>query len=775
MTYNTLQYNGVEKSFADWGIALDSVRGKKQTRAVDSLEFTLPMASISSESDSPTFSFEGQVIVRVNRVNSGGTFSGGTVKFVGKRLARPAKASGRGQGVKYKFEGPWYDLANTDYLQSFKGAGGFIYYLPETVFNTTSAGFPVGQIQCSVGDQIQAILQWLLDQYAQQGLAAPFQYVGRALHSGALDMTYNSTIGTPGGDYGISGHKYNYLIQSNPTIDLTLFSLFLPTQIKKPMKCATALTECLEMSPRVNIWFDYAATSGGNPLPMIHFTVVDSMAAVTLPLFTGFVPGGLTHKSIDITPREDLLVRAVLIKYRITSTVNGSKVVDYVVDKWSAGGSNVNLDGSGNNVTDPNCGLRVINEIVDVQGYNTTTLSGHIDVEPVAAVGGTQASKRTWWSSKRGGELSKLDDSRVRFQDVNGAQTYIPDAVIKDATTGNVLATGDLVAAGLCDIHGNLVLNRVVRGTHHAWFTRSDGQPVATLKVKISTVMPFAEYNSLSTSGTPDTDTTGHLNAIHASSEEHVNIEVTNAAADVGVSGYATFNAVASSSAGESILTGPGGIASYLYHHLNTPQFEGDYVMVLANFTDSGSPQYVTLGNRLNLSGGAALWASMNAQIQEIEEDYGAFTTSVRIGISAILSAGQLSALFNMWRFRRTWYNPNLRSDNTLVGSGNVDMAKASGDANTTVGLRESPLQVVTNYSVQPDGSGGSGVGTVVGEIRHDAKKVTTVLAATTPTLLNPSDPAHILVPREICFLDGAGNKFYAVVAGVGGGYTKPA
>ncbi len=160
------------------------------------------------------------------------------------------------------------------------------------------------------------------------------------------------------------------------------------------------------------------------------------MTAKSLPLFDG-----TSHKSISIQRRDDLKVRAVNIHYRITSQENGQTVLNYAQDKWGPNGSN--------NAADPQTGLRVVNELVDLSGGSITTTQAHMDVEPVAAIGGDQDSKRAWWSSKRGGEVHSLEDLRVRFQDKAGVQTTIPDAQIVDSVTGAVISLDQLVAAGL--------------------------------------------------------------------------------------------------------------------------------------------------------------------------------------------------------------------------------------------------------------------------------------------------------------------------------------
>jgi hypothetical protein len=66
------------------------------------------------------------------------------------------------------------------------------------------------------------------------------------------------------------------------------------------------------------------------------------------------------------------------------------------------------------------------------------------------------------------------------------------------------------------------------------------------------------------------------------------------------------------------------------------------------------------------------------------------------------LNSGQLSAILNMWRYRRTWYNPLMRTQNTLENSGNVDQAITTGNANSPGGLVNPFQDGVFAYSTPP-------------------------------------------------------------------------
>ena len=499
------------------------------------------------------------------------------------------------------------------------------------------------------------------------------------------------TAGTSGGNYSFTGKLYNYTISGSTTIDTSLYQIFMPSYITKPLMCADALRKCLELSPRVTVWFDYTQSP-----PMIHFSAIDSVITQSLALFDA-----VAHKSLSIQARNDLLVNAVRLVYRINSTSGTSPVINYVVDKWGPHGSNSS--------SDPDCGLRVVNELIDLQGYARTYCQGHLDCEPLACMGGTgaQAAKRAWWSSARGGGQRRLIDSKVRFP------STIPDATIVYAATGGTDSGSNPRVAGqpLTALDAALFTNKLVRGTHHNWMSLGGGTPVVSLKVVVRSSMTYEEYDQVATGDTayqlPANEATSNaatngqpLRAVNAA-DHHAEMELTN-----GITG--TYVTVATTVPSEAWIPGYGGTAWYLYNQMNVLQFDGDFAKVEAAFGTG-----VSLGAPVNFTGGAALWATMKAQVQEVRRQYGRHETSVRIGVAKHLNSGQLSALLNMWRFRRPWYNPAVRSDNTAGGTGGlVDQPVTAGNGNTTPGL-ENPTKTVEITYVTP-GVPSSGVASMI-------------------------------------------------------------
>src|SRR5262249_35017245 len=143
-----------------------------------------------------------------------------------------------------------HDLDITQYLQTFKGQT--TNYNPgEIVLNT--AAYPTistaGLRFISVGDQVQAILQFVLDQYTALGLPTPFQYIARDLHSGAIDLNTTGSAAVSENTDAI-GNLYNYHVNAGTTIDVSLFKLFLKSEIIRPMSAAQCLQKLLDSSPR---------------------------------------------------------------------------------------------------------------------------------------------------------------------------------------------------------------------------------------------------------------------------------------------------------------------------------------------------------------------------------------------------------------------------------------------------------------------------------------------------------------------------------------------
>lgn len=705
---NTLEYSGLEKSFADWGIGLDDSDLELRANGPDTFRVRIPVASITPDA---AFAFESSVIVRAGRSASGGggAFTGGTVEFTGKRILNPLRSSASDRSVTFDFQNWWYDAEHMVFEQYQKVWNSTTHALEDSYAMPNLAlfskivddgGGSYHVAPATNGEQAAEVLQFILDIYAADGMAAPFQ------------------IGT---------------------IDIAMNVVYF---IEKPMNCADVLLKCMEIEPDASITTDYSTEP-----PTVNIRKLANRTAVTLPLWDG-----TNHQSLNITPRDDLAVRAVIFFFQFSNSADGNQYTTFTRQKYGPNGVD--------SASDPNSGLRVVKEVLDMQGVQTTSVKGNLDVEALGARAGTQAGKRAWWSSKRGGEATVLEDSRVRFS------ATIPDADYIYATTGGYDSNGTARVAGnyLTSYDVALFTNRIVGGAYAPWMLLNDGTPVQSLKVLILAKMKYVEYDVVATGDTEhvlpaneaasNTSTNGNVNRETKTGNEHcVNCELTN-----GVT--ADYWATSSVLDAEAV---PSNLAQYIYEAFATRQFDSSFVRV-----GESASGIITMENKVNYSNGRAEWATMNAQIQGINKNLGRGTVSVETGVSKHLSSSQLMDYFRMFRFRRNWYNPATRATGlTSDSGGQVTMPEALGNANTTAGTKNESRRVTLAYETEGDATT-----TLKGSIDLDATKVKTVLAATTPTLVDAT-PAHNLEPREIAEYDAECNVQYRIYL-CSGAYTKP-
>jgi hypothetical protein len=655
--YDTLKYEGHEKTLAARGVSLNGATGDFTNQRADVLRLVIPGGS---PSDAELFTFEGAVVFYTQRDSTTGntdSFSGGTIEFQGKRVGEVIDLRPQYEGVAYEFHGPWYDLEQSTYQQPFgswqTGSLTFPFQSELLLFSRINTGTGV-QTFISNGDQITDILQFLLDQYSDQGMTAPYQ------------------LGT-----------------CDPALEL-------PVLPCKPMSCAAAIEKCLELSPDCTVSFDYTTTP-----PTINVASCLVGASTTLA-----IGNGTDHKSLRIVPRPDLRPRAVIVIFKITTTVDGTTYISFAKQKEGPNGSD--------NVLDPDSGLRVIVDWIDLLGPSSTSIKQSIIATAIDANAGTQAARRAWWALHD----KQFSDLRTRMQDSGGSATNFPTPTVVDAETGATVSLTDYP-------------NELVDGTIHPWMGFN------VKRVKISIVVTYAVYDAV---GASETATTGKLIRRFTQKEHHVEITVTNATTD-------TYSTTETSISGEDV---PTGLASGIFESLDRMQYEGDYVKVQAAINGG-----ITMPSTLNLTGGRTEWETMNAQIQSIHKDYGRGETTVNIGPAKHLNADQLMYIFRAWRFRFVYYNPAVRASGAPGDTGaGTEISKNAPKKNTMEGL-ENPSAQLIRYFASDDPTS-----TLKGTTNIDAKDIDTIYtAASSPAAVTPFGTADVKEVKHrkvsVCLPDG--------------------
>lgn len=445
--------------------------------------------------------------------------------------------------------------------------------------------------------------------------------------------------------------------------------------------------------------------------PKIHCRSQANLTSLSLA-----IKDGTNHKSLNLVSRPELQARSVIVNYQTTQEENGKTYTLFSTDKYPAMG--------------PDGGLRVIIEDVDLQGSKSRTLTGSIVTTAVAAIGGTLAQRRAWWAAHD----QRFEGSKIRFQDTAAAtnNAYLPDATAVDAETGDPV---DLSAYP----------NELVDGTIHPWMGFN------AKRVKISAKMLYAQYDVDATAGS-ETATNGKPIRKAVLREHHVEIVVTD-----GTTG--TYWETLVDDPGEGV---PIGLAQAVYNSLATLQYEGGYVKVEAAITAG-----VTHANKLNLTGGRTEWTTMNAQIQSIRKDYGRGETEIRIGPAKHLNAGEIYSLLKFLRFRQTWFSIQSRLSGAAT-SGTLEITRNAPKKNTVPGNEDLAYSSVTHYTVDNDPTSA-----VKATIQHDATKITAILAATTPTALDPDHAPNTMRPRKCLLCAEDGGQVFQIIH-TGGPFSEP-
>ncbi len=415
----------------------------------------------------------------------------------------------------------------------------------------------------------------------------------------------------------------NYAISCGVNLQLGTVDLafYLPFYPVKAMSCAEVLKLCLRPTPDAVTWIDYTTTP-----PTFNCRQRASLTSKTLPY-----ADGVKHSSSHIRARYDLQAPSVVIQYQKTNNYNGTVWTAFGVDAYP-------LLSTGQNV-----GALVVP--IDLRGATRSDIT----VAVRSRAFDPTESTLSWWKEK------KPDLSSIQYVGTGGPG--FPDLVF-----GSVTITDD---------DGNSVDPAVLPYEHLEgeilpWMTTGAGGSVAVVAktVTISGQFTYTRVDSLGRT----------LHTAHPLNPHNISVRVklTNSPPDTQV-----YSALESSDPGD---TAPTNLAQFIYNSLHTLAYEGEHVIVEADVTDILGPQY-----KLNLSGGATAWASMDATIQHVRHELHPGRTTVSFGPPAHIQPGDLVELLNLFRFRSIISNPQIRvtaerSTDTAALGGHTNKENTSAD-----------------------------------------------------------------------------------------------
>lgn len=265
-----LTYNGITKSFAEWG--LSNLRRSRVSQAQDTVSFSAPGPYDAAE----LFPYGSTITISFENDSTGAV----APWFYGRVVQVPRSGSGTEESMDYMLAGPWWYLDNLVYQQEWKTVNPSP---PPATISTYKSRVILGQT-----------------------------VAGASLTSGLVItdvIAYAIASGAP--------------IQAG-TIEP---DLEIPFDEQQDIICSEAIRRMLRWSPDAVTWFDYSTT----PYPTFHCARRPALQSLAIAL-SGVE--GSQPSSIQVTPRPDIQVPAVVLKFEQTNTVDGVDYDSITTDKY---------------------------------------------------------------------------------------------------------------------------------------------------------------------------------------------------------------------------------------------------------------------------------------------------------------------------------------------------------------------------------------------------------------------------------------------------------
>lgn len=421
--------------------------------------------------------------------------------------------------------------------------------------------------------------------------------------------------------------------------------------------------------------------------PTFHFQPRSALTGVTLEMPSAEEPFGSRLEVIEPISRDDMQVDNVSITYEIANTVDGEQVFGFSIDNYPVGTTGLE-DGC-------------LSAVVNLQGFSATTVNGFVIAEQI------DVNSLAWWELA----VPALRDSRVLGLVFAGTPTRI------DYETG-------AVAAGLP--------RRLVDGQVAEWMVNPDGTDIDWQKEIV-----MCEFTMQVTSAHDGEAIGGVAQDLNVGIEkQQYHVELTSTNAPVGETSYST---LATFEDGDAL---PIGMAQYLYGSLNPLQYEALFVQHKADCDGE-----VKLGNIVNLTGGLAEWATMNALVQQVTCDLDHGVTEITCGPPRHLSIDQILELLRVGRIRRRWTNPSTQTDGA-ISARNVELGKATANNNAVPATPELSRLVIASTGAVIDLNTASATEKLL--LNFGSGKTVT-LAKNDTLWSNPAEASRALALREVC------------------------
>jgi hypothetical protein len=703
MTYWTLQYNGIELTFADRQITAGSKQWSNQSQD----KVTLTIATTAADSAQP-FPYDAQIIIRSGRIASApalpsglpvsgrSQFTGGQIRFIGwaadpKRIITPA-----GEFFQYSFLGIWERwLTRVKFRQlwaTWNGTANVADWRDQVCLglSVNSLIGPQNTVAGSSATNLMSIRQTLIQivQYAigvsnlEKG-ANQFAFdVLTTANDGVNWDLVASLSGTaacvvpdyvPG--FAQSG-KTGAMSGTGAAATATLLGAELGSVLRAPLNTVNDIT-CAEAINYEAKWlaafmgsvviytdYDLVVVNGAGVVvtpPTLRICTRDggpagnALGTVNFPFppqNSGVLAGptGPCYvKATNARKRTDLIPAAVDLNFRITTTNNGNQQTGVLHDIAAyVGGSvveGVGVAGALKNIGSlaggwPGSGLSyssggagaVLENMARFSGNKTATLNMEggssiscvinslpISLADPAYPGSTNATALAMWQF-----LHKPFATVTALALYSGSSVTVLDDSGADITSHIGTGSGQF---------GYILQDNAIP----SWLQQiSTASPI----IKQATIVAQMAYQEVATisGGTVQTkQTQSHEIRVHAT------------LIMLSSSGWSSPQTITLVGASELV---PLGLAGYVLRLESAPIFEGSLDIQEPECTGQIQP-----GNLLNFIGSNnPEWATMQALVQQIEEDWDAGATHVDYGPAKHLDAADIVAMNRANRGPRTFY-----------------------------------------------------------------------------------------------------------------------
>jgi hypothetical protein len=434
-------------------------------------------------------------------------------------------------------------------------------------------------------------------------------------------------------------------------------------------KCAEVLTICLRPHPGVFTEIDYSTTP-----PTLHFRNRANLTAITLP-YKSTDAAGITHIATDIQSLDELVPDAVRLFYKINGTFNGQNVISFASDCYPSSSNS----------------LLALDYSIDITGAATAQTIVNFVSYPF-----DPTSLNLW--RKKVNSLKQIAEGGQIPNDGNAGALALLDTTINGGG-------GHPDGLQVVDESG-----AAINLSTYQYYTDADVYPWMTITGPPATPVVVAKANVIGAFSYKKV--TGGTMAVVQKIPRHfhsMRLKLTNAP-----SGQYWLKQTLNT--GESI---PANLAQRIYTELADLQWKLRHEIIQVAASTTSLPTFIKPGkHKINLSGGAVAWQSMNAvpeivNIELFRNADGKLVAhhSINCGPVNHLEPGYLVQLSNLFCNRnRTGIDAYQRLTGG-ISSTQVDLSSEAARENSVPANADFTQQVVystpTNTSVTQDADQG--------------------------------------------------------------------